>query len=150
MDVTLMSGDQASFVSLRLLEVNSVQATSIRVRAEYAAPDFGGRNDHVWFWLSDLDRFVEALWKLHRNEAGIAELISLSPAEFVFTVAADSPARDKLAQITISKASRLRDYDVQQTVSGGFVVDHGAIHTLTQGFVRLRDAVMSGTDIANT
>lgn len=109
----ISSGSDSLEIRLReRLQVSGDVCLAVAVRS--AA--FSGSNDEVWISRSDFEDFLSALHGLDRNRRGKAELVAMSPTDFMLTVKAVDSAGHLSAEGWVGREYAGRNDDMRHRV----------------------------------
>jgi hypothetical protein len=133
-------GDSREFVEIDALERvrDGLPSTGdVRVRVKVRLVDFGGLYESVWLEEPVLREFIAALAEVAHNRTGSATLQSISPEEFVLTIAARDSQEHFVAQVLLARYQYSGPTSWRTSVCGGFELAPNALPSVLAGFQAL-------------
>ena len=100
---------------------------------------FQDNNWHVWFWLSDVNEFVDAVTKVAHSRNGTATLASSSPGEFSLSIATREGHVPTLVEIRLKRHVPLSNRSNDHEVSIAFELSQWKLEPVAEDCSRLLD-----------
>ena len=130
--------DNASFVSLAVVEVENVRFSSRRFAVEVKIDsDFGGRDEDVWIEDEVFAQFLGQLEALESSRSGSGRLEAMSPDDFVLQIESVDSAGHMMITTKLGKCRRVGRGLQRVGVEGVFEVDSGALRAILDDLRKL-------------
>lgn len=122
-DFKIVSNDKSSHITFTLLEYMHQQLPSISCSIEIVDGKFAGCRTNVWFSLSDMYSFIDALEQLEQTRQGKVSLCALTNEDFNISFESCNKKGNIVCLYSISKSKFYSEVRILNNLNGGFQVD---------------------------
>jgi hypothetical protein len=131
------SGDHLSLAVVELVPDGQQGARDFTIAASVSCDGFRASERRLWIHRSAFDEFLAALRSFEASRIGTATLESMSPGEFVLSIASDSPAHCPTISGTVTGPYRSCSRRYSAQLAFAFTLDSSFIVQLLHDFEHL-------------
>ena len=146
-DFRIISNDKSSHITFTLVEYMHQRLPSLSCTIEVLDNKFTGWNTDVWFSLSDLHSFIDALEQLEKTRQGKACLSAMTYEDFNITFESYNKKGNIVAFYSLSNSKFNSEISIMNILNGGFQIGSEYLSNLLSDFKKFTSVSELNSDI---